>query len=249
MNKIFLLVMKSRLCFNDAMKAHTLSLGRLFRPVSLAAQLCLATAWPLASLHGQVAVYRMDFKETGSSLNYDFYTGGYFVCDLPEGTGTFIFTIEENTRKLYTTSTNSGSLFVVKDGSIRMAAIGATGGTGNANSALLVTGSTFDSTNIGGGTRMPVVKSLSGTFLAYTQDGSTTTTNDTTTSLSATSGLAGFAKASFSLDSSLTRHANADLLTVSEAVDLVVADLVRRGFTEEDNTDTNDTVSVSTTGS
>lgn len=197
-----------------------------------------------AASNAQVGVYRMNFKETGSSLNFDFYTGGYFVCGLPEGTGTFIFTIEENTRKLYTTSVEGGELFFVNDGDIRMASIGATGGNiGNASSALLVTGSTFDSTNIGGGIRMPVVKKLSGTFLAYimegtrkgnsggsTTDGSTTTN---TSSTSTTNGLAGFANASFTFDAQLTRRANADLLTVADTVTLVTKYLELNRYEKE----------------
>ncbi len=206
--------------------------------IVLAAILLVAA---MACAHAQVGVYRMSFKETGSSLNYDFYTGGYFVCELPEGTGTFIFTTEENTQKLYTTSAGAGELFIVKDGDIRMAGIGATGDVGNADSALLVTGSKFDKTNIGGGMRMPVVKKLSGTFLAFIVEGTRGDGGGSTgtSGLSQSSGLAGFAKASFTLDSALTRDANADLLSVSETVNLVTARLERNGYQPENDQDEN----------
>ena len=189
-----------------------------------------------ATAGAQVAVYELDLNETGTTLNYDFYTGGYFICEVPEGTGTFLLTLARNTSKFYAASTNSGELFVVTDGGSRLSAIAADGGSEGANSSLLVTGGKFERTNIGGSISMPVTRRLSGTFQAY----SASLVTDEGTFREAV-GLAGFSKASMRLDLALTREANNELLSVGEATELVIEELERRGFSEEPGDDDGDT--------
>ncbi len=186
-------------------------------------------AMSFSTTTAQVAIYDLDFKKTGNSLNYDFYDGGYFICELPEGTGTFILTAVRSGKKLYTTSTDSGSLILVEKGKQKMAVIGATGGSGNATSSMLATGFHVESTNIGGGMKMPLAKKLTGTFMAFAADSDAVADDEN----AKTEGFAGNSDMKAELDSGDTRHVNGESMTVSEATTYMEELVARRGYTEE----------------
>ncbi len=180
------------------------------------------------STHAQVGVYELDLNDTGTSLNYEFYTGGYFITDLPEGSGTFVFTVERNARRFYADSQGSGQLFIVEDGSSMLSAISGSGDQDEISASLLLTGGKFSVINIGGSISMPVTRNLSGSFQASS---SSFVTNEGT--FRETIGVAGFSDASMKLDLSLTRHVNNNREDVSTATQTVIDDLERRGFNPE----------------
>lgn len=201
---------------------------RPLRSPARALAVLIAAATLPAPAPAQVGVYEVSFRETGTTLNYDFYTGGYFITDLPQGSGNFILTIRENARRFYSNTTGSGQLFLVRDGSIRMSAVSAEGGTDSATSTLLATGASFERTNIGGSISLPVTRRLSGMFLAYEAGG-----NPGGDTFRVTEGLAGFSEASMRFDLSLTREVNNDFLDVGQATTRVIEHLQRDGFLPE----------------
>jgi len=183
----------------------------------------------------QIAVYKLAFKKTGRSLNFGFYDGGYFIVEAPRGTGTFVFLIEENGGRFYTTSSEAGELFISQDGDLRMASIAGTGGTSGATSLLLASGFNIRSTSLGAGIRVPLADELGGFLTAYGTD-PTATDGETTTTQSS---FAGSAEVRAKIDINYTRLANKDLSDVSEATALVISELEQRGFRPEptDGTD------------
>ncbi len=183
-----------------------------------------------ASAHAQVGVYEIDLNETGTTLNYEFYTGGYFITDLPEGSGNFVFTTERNTRRFYSTVNSSGDLFIVTDGDSKLSTVSgrSVDSSNTISSSLLATGGKFSVTNIGGSISLPVTQNLSGQLQASS---STFTTNEGT--FRETVGVAGFSDVSMKLDRRLTRHVNNNLENVEEATDTVIEDLERQGFAPE----------------
>ncbi len=213
----------------------------IFRTSLLVVTLLIAGA---ISASAQVVVYKLAFKKEGRSLNFSFYEGGYFVATAPQGSGTFIFLVEEDGRRYYTSSSDGGKLFISEDGDLRMASIAGTGGASGSSSLLLASGFDPKSRSLGGGISVPVVEDLKGVFTAYgsltgeTDGGDDTDGEETPTAIE--NSFAGSAEVKAKLDLELTREANSELASLSRATEIVLEEVRRRGFVEESTDDGGD---------
>jgi hypothetical protein len=185
----------------------------------------------------QVLVYKLFFETTGETLNYDFYDGGYFVCEAPRGDGTFILTVKAIDHKRYYTTATGGSLFYIHDRRKYLAVLTADGGTDGANATYQATGDIDGSTKIGGSIRMPIARSLDG-YLVASQETGDPVVDDSNDGQNRTDGFAGYSRMKVRLDSGRTKDYNNDMLTQGEAVDAITKYLRDRGYNEETTTTT-----------
>lgn len=77
-------------------------------------------------LEGQVIVYRLSFAQTGDSINYRPYQGGYYVAPLSGGVGTLILTLQTGSKKQYFTYASFGSVFAATSGKKKRMVLSAT---------------------------------------------------------------------------------------------------------------------------
>jgi hypothetical protein len=77
-------------------------------------------------LEGQVIVYRLAFAQTGDSINYRPYQGGFYVAPLSGGVGTLILTLQTGSKKQYFTYASFGSVFAATSGKKKRMVLSAT---------------------------------------------------------------------------------------------------------------------------
>lgn len=203
--------------------------------------LCLAAGFGIFELgaskaDAQVLVYRLDFKKSGRSINFDFFDAGYFVVDGLGGEGTFIVTYREGGRDFYLSSEGAGELFfAVKPGAER-AVIRANADNDTAQSQILLIGDLDDKISVNlRGQRITLAVSpfLRGSALASdSESGLDFLTNNSI-------GFAGFADAKAYLDRIRTHLANRANLSVAETVSDLITSLENSGISDaaDDGTD------------
>lgn len=114
----------------------------------------------------QVLVWKLSFRDTiGKSINFEFFTGGYFVAPAEGGTGTFIFTRGSHRDRVYTTVENSGQYFIASNKKKKVGVISAAGGDGTATSSYLLFGD-VESTYRRKGGNIKFARKLNGVCLA-----------------------------------------------------------------------------------
>ncbi|MCB1227002.1 MAG: hypothetical protein KDK99_14390 [Verrucomicrobiales bacterium] len=74
----------------------------------------------------QLAVYQLEFKPTGESINYRSYESGYYVAPMTGGTGSLVLMLTTGGVKRYFTYDNFGELFVAVSGDQRKVVLTAT---------------------------------------------------------------------------------------------------------------------------
>lgn len=194
--------------------------------------LCLAAGFGIFELgaskaDAQVLVYRLDFKKSGRSINFDFFDAGYFVVDGLGGDGSFIATYREGGRDFYLEG--SGTMFfAVKPGAER-AVIRASADNGSAESKYLMIGDLDDkiSVNIRGQRITLAVSSfLRGSVLASDpEDGVDFVRGNSI-------GFAGFADIKAHLDRIRTHRANRANLSVAQATSDLITSLENSGISD-----------------
>jgi len=206
----------------------------------LLAAMIAAAALPATA---QVVVYKMSFKPR-SSFNLDFYDSGYFVAPATGGSGSFIFTLKDKGADVYSTSTDTGTVFSVikKSGATYWAVRAESTSVGGATSGYLAFGQMWRWTRFTGPTfnmRVKIAPELRGSAVASAEESATSTdTNGTTTTKTKDIGFAAVFDWKLSWDEKLTSEANAKGLSVSDTISDLQATLERFGFTSESTTGT-----------
>lgn len=204
------------------------------------AALCTAAFFlaAAATAPAQVIVYKLFFETTGKTLNYEFYDGGYFVCDAPNGTGTFVLTVRAADHRRYYNAEGSGEIFYINDGNKRLAVLKASAAT---IASYQATGEIDGPKSIGAGFKMPFARELDGYMLASQEEGDAVLDDDGDTR---TEGFAGYSRMKLRFEQNLTGDYNADYLDVGGAVDAIAALLERRGYVAENEDDDVNTTST-----
>ena len=113
-------------------------------PLTLLAALVMVTG-VLAfagNSHAQLAVYRLEFEKTGTSINYGFYDEGYVIADAAGGAATWFLTFrdEDTFQNHYITIGEFGSLFYANKADLTRAVISAAAATGTPQTTFLLVG-------------------------------------------------------------------------------------------------------------
>lgn len=212
------------------------------KPLWLALAAFVAPAILPAS--AQVVVYRMSFKPR-SSFNLDFYDSGFFVAPATGGSGSFIFTIKDKGADVYTTSSDTGTVFpVVKTNGSTYWAVRADSTTvGGATSGYLAFGKMWRWTRFTTPTfnmRVKIAPEMRGSAVAAAQESATTTTGTGTTAVTTTKttdiGFAAVFDWKLAWDEKLTTESNQKGLDVAGTVSELETWLQRVGFTAETTT-------------
>ncbi len=173
----------------------------------------------------QVVVYKIDFNQEGSSINYSFYEEGWVVADATGGPASWVLTFFEGPVRRYITIPDFGSLFYASKGSTVKAVISAAAADGTPQTTFLAIGTpseTVKKQNV----KVEVAKTLEGTA-SSADDESELPFNVK----EGDKGFAGFSKMKASLQRSRTDDANSDNLTVEETFAELITSLERRGYT------------------
>ena len=201
--------------------------------VALAAFVALATL-PASA---QVVVYKMSFKPR-SSFNLDFYDSGFFVAPATGGSGSFIFTIKDKGADVYTTSSDTGTVFpVVKTNGSTYWALRADSTTvGGATSGYLAFGKMWRWTRFTTPTvnmRVKIAPELRGSTVAAAEESATTTTGTETPTQTTDIGFAAVLDWKLVWDEKLTTESNQKGLDVAGTISELETWLQRVGFTAE----------------
>ncbi|MCB1233748.1 MAG: hypothetical protein KDM91_01595 [Verrucomicrobiae bacterium] len=189
----------------------------------------------------QTLVYRMEFKKSGNSINFEMFDGAYFVVDGLGGTGSFVVTYREDGRDFYLSTADSGTLFfAVRPGKER-AIVRATAQAGtDGESHYLAIGDLSSRITVnlrGQRVTLAVAPVLRGWVLASDPE------NDVEfPPADGSIGVAGFATLKATLDRDRTRAANRANSDTASALQTLIADLESRGYESgASDTDTTET--------
>jgi hypothetical protein len=75
---------------------------------------------------GPIAVWRLTFSQTGDSINYRPYQGGFYIAPIEGGSGTLILTLVTGNLKQYFTYSAFGDVFVAVKGKDKKMVLSAT---------------------------------------------------------------------------------------------------------------------------
>jgi hypothetical protein len=89
-------------------------------------------------------VYRLSFKVTGDTINYQPYQNGYYIAPITGGVGSLILTKIIAGNRMYFTYANFGELFVALKGENRKAVISATAANSVSTTTFFAIGETDD---------------------------------------------------------------------------------------------------------
>ena len=174
----------------------------------------------------QVVVYKLEFEQEGSSINYNFYEDGWVVADATGGPASWVLTFYEGPLRRYITITDFGSLFYASKGKTVKAVISAAAAAGTPQTTFLAIGSPSET----------VRKQNIKVEVANTLEGVTSSADDESELpfdvKEGDKGFAGFSKMKANFQRSRTDSANSDNLTVEETFDELIKSLERRGYTE-----------------
>ncbi|MFK5922208.1 MAG: hypothetical protein QM496_08510 [Verrucomicrobiota bacterium] len=173
----------------------------------------------------QVVVYKIDFEQEGSSINYNFYEDGWVVADATGGPASWILTFFEGPLRRYITITDFGSLFYANKGNSVKAVLSASASNGTPQTTFLAIGTpsqTVRKQNI----KVEVANQLEG--VTSSADDESELPFDVK---EGDKGFAGFSKMKASLQRSRTDDANSNNLSVEETFAELILSLERRGYT------------------
>ena len=217
-------------------------------PIALAAFVGLA----VLPTSAQVVVYKMGFKPR-SSFNLDFYDSGYFVAPATGGSGSFIFTIKDKGHNVYSTSSDTGTVFPVikKSGATYWAVRAESTSLGGATSGYLAFGQMWRWTRFTGPTfnmRAKIAPEMRGSSVASAEESASSTTSGVTTTKTTDIGFAAVYDWKLVWDEKLTTEANAKGYSVSDTITNLQSYLERTGYTSESGTSTGGGTGTNTGG-
>ncbi len=179
----------------------------------------------------QVIIYKLDFKETGSSINFSFFEQGFLVAPALGGTGSLIL-LDQSGGRHYVLAEDSAKLFVaLKDRDTRKMVFSALAASGATEAFYMAMGSLSET-----------IKAYSATSefktkVAGKMEGSVQVAGDESDLKSLAEdgsiGFAGTAKMKADLQKERTNRANKLGQDVASATADLVEYLERHGFTDE----------------
>lgn len=177
---------------------------------------------------GPVAVYRLSFQETGDSVNYRPYQGGYYIAPINGGSGSLILTMTTGNQRQYFSYEAFGELFVAVDGSEKKMVLSATATNEVSTTVFYAIGKTEREFEVEGRNSKSKVK-IAEKMVGYAV--SADSEKDLPFSGTGTSvGVAGVSVLTVNLDETLTRVAVRDNLSVSAEVDEIIDILESSGY-------------------
>jgi hypothetical protein len=179
---------------------------------------------------GPLAVFRMTFSQTGDSINYRPYQGGYYVTPLEGGTGSILLTLVTGNTKQYFTYQSFGDSFVAVKGSTKKMVFSATAASDVSTTVFYAIGTTDTdvNTDFRNGTADLLVASKMTGYAVSADSEKDLPFSGTGTSV----GVAGVSILTCKYDESTTRTANNAGNTVGDAITAIIAQLTKSGYTD-----------------
>ncbi len=181
---------------------------------------------------GPLGVWKLTFEQTGDSINYRPYQGGYYIAPAEGGAGTLILTLSTGSLKQYFTYASFGDVFVGVKGSTKKMVFSATAASSVSTTAFYAIGVAdteiaLDSTS----------RNVTGSVLLASKMTGYAVSADSEKDLpyagSGTSvGVAGASILTAKLDESLTQNGNSKSNSVSLEVTDLQAILKKSGYTD-----------------
>jgi hypothetical protein len=179
---------------------------------------------------GPIAVWRLTFQQTGDSINYRPYQGGYYVAPVEGGAGTLILTLVTGGLKQYFTYSAFGDVFVAVKGTTKKMVLSATAASSVSTTTFYGIGTAdyeinLDSRNVTG--KVLVASKMTGYAVSADSE------QDLPFAGSATSvGVAGASILTAKLDTTLTHAGNNKNNDVTGEVTDLQAILATGGYTD-----------------
>ena len=179
---------------------------------------------------GPIGVWRLTFQQTGDSINYRPYQGGFYVAPVEGGAGTLILTLTTGKLKQYFTYTSFGDVFVGVKGSTKKMVLSATAASSVSTTAFYAIGTadteiSLDTTRNASGHVM-VASKMTGYAVSADSE------RDLPFAGSGSSvGVAGASILTAKLDETLTHSANNSNNNVADEVTDLQSILAKAGFT------------------
>ena len=181
---------------------------------------------------GPLGVWKLTFEQTGDSINYRPYQGGYYVAPAEGGAGTLILTLVSGSLKQYYTYASFGDVFVGVKGSTKKMVFSATAASSVSTTAFYAIGTADKEISLDGNSR----NATGSVLLASKMTGyavSADSEKDLPYAGSGNSvGVAGASILTAKLDDSLTHNGNSKNNSVSEEVTDLQAILTKAGYVD-----------------
>ncbi len=204
--------------------------------VSGGAQVSAQTSTTTTAGSGPVAVFRLSFEQTGDSINYRPYQGGYYVAPLEGGTGSLVLTLVTGNQRQYFTYEAFGEVFVAVNGNEKRMVLSATATNTVSTTVFYAIGKTEKELHVesrNATSDVKVAEKMTGYAVSADSE------KDLPFSGSGTSaGVAGASVLTARLDESLTKVALRDSLDVSAELDAIVTILEGAGYVDGNPTTT-----------
>lgn len=181
---------------------------------------------------GPLGVWQLKFEQTGDSINYRPYQGGFYIAPAEGGAGTLILTLATGSLKQYFTYTSFGDVFVGIKGSTKKMVFSATAASSVSTTAFYAIGVAdkeipLDSTSRNVTGSVMLASKMTGYAVSADSE------KDLPYAGSGTSvGVAGASILTAKLDESLTHNGNSKNNSVSQEVTDIHAILAKAGYTD-----------------
>lgn len=185
----------------------------------------------------QVAVYRIEFKDLGDSINFQEFEQGYYVVPAQGGSGNLVLTSYEGALRTYFPVDNFGTAFFATERDRTRMVISMANASDAVNTSIVAHGklaTTLRSTTVSTTTKARVARVLRGFSLSADSEQDVPFEGD-----EVDTGVVGFSEVKFILEQDQTNRANQAGETADETFTRLVEELESRGFVNPDNdTDT-----------
>lgn len=217
----------------------------LFSGLSTATAQTTTTPAASTSATGTVAVYRLSFEQTGESVNYRPYQGGYYIAPVEGGSGSLILTLITGNVRQYFTYEAFGEMFVAIEGKDKRVVLSATATNEVSTTVFYAIGKTERELEVEGRnsvTKVKIAEKLTGYAVSADSE------KDLPFAGTGTSvGVAGASILTAKLDETLTTVALRDGSTTNTEVDGIITILEAAGYVDGRPTTTTGTGANATT--
>ena len=183
---------------------------------------------------GPIAVFRLTFQQTGDSINYRPYEGGFYVAPVEGGPGSLILTLITGGQKRYFTYASFGAVFVAVKGKTKKMVLSATAASSVSTTVFYALGNAdheidFETRNSTGSAL--VASKMTGYAVSADSEQDLPYSGNTDNV-----GVAGASILTARLDETLTHSANNKSFAVNDEVTELQAILTKGGYTNGNNT-------------
>ena len=178
---------------------------------------------------GAVAVFRLTFEQTGDSINYRPYQGGYYIAPLEGGSGSLVLTLVTGTQKQYFAYEAFGEVFVAVKGKEKRMVLSATATNTVSTTVFYAIGKTDTDLEVEGRnaiSKVKVAEKMVGYAVSADSEQDLPFSGATTNSV----GVAGVSVLTARLDETLTQNAIRDDKDVATELDVLIAVLEGAGY-------------------